>query len=97
MNIGVVYVRTLQPVSPASQRFEGTILKGLQQLKTSPFHFIMLSEAIPPEFKDCSQISYAAIARPSFGERVARRWKLFVGGVTRRTLRLFGAGASARP
>ena len=94
MNIGV-YVRTLHPESPASQRFQETILEGLQQLNASQFHFIVLSDAIPPEFKDGPRIRYVALARPSLGERIARRRKLFVGSISRRSLRLIGAGGSA--
>lgn len=94
MNIGV-YVNTLQPASPASQRFQETILEGLQQLNVPQFHFIVLSEAIPPEFKDGPQIRYAALARPSAAERIMRRCRLFVGGVVRRSLRLLGAGESS--
>ena len=89
-----VYVRTLQPTSPASARFQESILEGLQQLNAPQFHFVVLSDAIPPEFKDGPQISYVALARPSRGAGIARRWKLLIGGIARRVLRLIGADSS---
>jgi glycosyltransferase involved in cell wall biosynthesis len=93
MNIGI-YVRTLQPTSPASVRFIDSILEGLKQLKVPQFHFIVFSEVIPPEFTDGPQISYVKIAQYSRAERIARRWKLLLGGIARRALRTAGAGTS---
>jgi len=93
MNIGV-YVKTLQPATPARTRFQESILEGLKQLNAPQFHFVVLSDAIPPEFKDGPQISYVAIARPPRGEGVARRWKLLTGGIARRALRMLGADSS---
>jgi glycosyltransferase involved in cell wall biosynthesis len=93
MNIGI-YIRTLRPPSPASARFQETILEGLSQIQGSRFHFTVLSDAIPPGFRNTSQITYVALQSPSAAEARARRWKLLLGGVARRALRTLGASSS---
>lgn len=94
MNIGI-YIRTLTPPSPASARFQESILEGLQQLNSPRFHFIVLSEAIPVGYDDTPHIRYVAVARTSDREAAQRRRKLLLGGMCRRLLRLVGAGSTA--
>lgn len=93
MNIGI-YVRTLADRSPASARFQETILDGLQQLRDPRFHFVVLSEEIPPGYEDTAQISYVRVARPSAADATARKRKLLLGGLCRRLLRAIGAESS---
>lgn len=93
-NIGI-YMKSLQPTAPSYQRTQEVVLEGLQQLNVPQFHFVVFTEAIPPEFKDSSQISYVEIARLSRAEVVAYRWKQLIAGIARRALRVIGAESSA--
>lgn len=93
MNIGV-FLQNLQPTSPASARFQSSILEGLSALNAKQFHFVVLSERIPPECSDSAHVSYIALERPSRAGGAARQCKLLIGGAARRTLRILGASSS---
>jgi glycosyltransferase involved in cell wall biosynthesis len=94
LNIGI-YIRTLAQRSPASTRFQETILEGLQALGLSGFHFIVFSDVIPSGYEDSAQVSYVALAQSGPDQLAARRRRLLLGGIGRRFLRLLGLGSSA--
>jgi len=60
-----IYVRNLDAESPASARFQDSILSGVEQISSEKFHFYVFSGRIAERYKNTANITYVPLAQYS--------------------------------
>ncbi len=93
MKVGI-FVTSLEPKGSSQANFQGTVLAGLERLRSDRFHFVVLSYEIPSGFQDDEYFTYVRIKRGAPRRSRGQNIRGAFGRFARATSRVLGFGSS---